>query len=140
MPISPELLEVHEYTGPGYLPLVDYGAWRVALMRYSDELRPERLTFVERHRETDEVFVLLVGRCILFLLDEAGELHPCDLQPKKIYNVKRGVYHTHTLNTDAMVLVVENRDTDDTNSDKIPLTAEQRTVVLQAGAALFPER
>ncbi len=139
MSIPPELLEVHEYTGPGYRPLVDYGAWRVAILRFIDELLPERIALVERHRETDEVFVLLAGRCILFLLADDGTLHPCEMQPGVIYNVKRGVYHTHTLSADAAVLVVENCDTSDVNSDKIPLTDAQRAVVRQAGAALFPE-
>ena len=67
MEIPKTLLEIRSYTGEGYLPLIDFGAWRVAILRYIDELLPERLTHMQRHDETDEVFVLLAGRCILYL-------------------------------------------------------------------------
>ena len=45
------------------------------------------------------------------------------LEPGKIYNVKKGVWHTHTLSQDAKVLVVENRDTTYDNS---PFTSLNR--------------
>jgi len=60
-------LEVTQYTGEGYAPLIDYADWRVAVLRYIDELLPQNLATMQRHDETDEVFVLLAGRCILFL-------------------------------------------------------------------------
>jgi len=41
------------------------------------------------------------------------------MQPNKTYNIKRGVFHTHTLSQDAKVLIVENQDTNDSNSPKI---------------------
>lgn len=130
--ISEKLLEVREHTTPGYCPLVDYEAWRVAILNYSDELRPENLKAMQRHNETDEVFVLLRGRCILFL--GAGEatveaVFAQDMQPHKIYNVKKAVWHTHTLSQDAMVLIVENRDTTFDNSPFCALTtAQQQTI------------
>jgi len=42
-----------------------------------------------------------------------------------IYNVKRGVWHTHVLDKHAMVLIVENRNTSDQNSPVAALTNEQ---------------
>ncbi len=128
MPLA-SLLEVCEYTEPGYRPLVDYGAWRVALLRFIDELLPERLDTMQRHDETDEVFVLLAGRCLLFLGEGDAaltEIYAVDLQPLKAYNVRRGAWHTHTLDANAVVLIVENRDTADANSPRRPLSAAER--------------
>jgi hypothetical protein len=123
------LLEVREHTGPGYQPLVDFSAWRVAILNFADELRAENLTRMQRHNETDEVFVLLKGRCILFV-GEGDEtitgIHASDLEPHKLYNVKRTVWHHHTLSEDAMVLVVENRDTTYDNSPFLALTGVQQ--------------
>ncbi len=48
------------------------------------------------------------------------------LEPGRVYNVKRAVWHTHTLSPDAKVLVVENRDTTFANSPFIPLSTKQR--------------
>ena len=129
MPLPENLLETSDYTGAGYLPLVDFANWRVAMLRYIDELMPDRIDTMQRHDETDEVFVLLAGRCILFLGEGAGTvdaIYAEDMQPLKLYNVKRGAWHTHTLNEDATVLIVENCDTTDQNSPQVTLSAEQK--------------
>jgi hypothetical protein len=137
MSINENLLEVREYTGDGYLPLVDFGAWRVAILRYHTELLPHNIGGMERHDETDEVFVLLAGRCILFLgdgSDQITDIVAADMEPLKLYNVKRGAWHSHTLSHDATVLIVENRDTADHNSTQIALSADQRARLCQLAA------
>ena len=127
--MNPNLLEITDYTGEGYRPLIDYGQWRVAILRYIDELLPENISKMQKHNETDEVFVLLSGRCLLFLGegdDAVGAIHAADMQPLQLYNVKRGAWHTHVLDEAATVLIVENRDTSLANSPEIELTADQR--------------
>ncbi len=130
--ISEKLLEVQEHTGPGYRPLVDFETWRVAVLNFAEELRPENLTRMQRHNETDEVFVLLRGRCLLFVGEgdeRVTKIHAQALEPRKLYNVKRAVWHHHALSEDAMVLVVENRDTTYDNSPFCELSAEQQSVI-----------
>ncbi len=124
MPIPESLLEIREYTGPGYRPLVDFGAWRVAILRYAEDMLPRNIRSMQRHNETDEVFVLLQGRCLLFLGegdDRITRVLAEDMKPLKLYNVRRGAWHHHTLSEDAVVLIVENRDTTTANSDDCPL-------------------
>jgi hypothetical protein len=132
MLISEKLLEIRDYTDEGYRPVVDYEAWRVAVLNFSDDLLPENLTRMQRHNETDEVFVLLRGRCILFLGEgdkEITSIHAEDMSLFKIYNVKKAAWHTHTLSRDAMVLIVENRDTTFDNSPFCNLTGMfQKTI------------
>ena len=144
MAIDESLLEIREYTGVGYRPLVDFGAWRVAVLRYIDELLPHNIRAMQRHDETDEVFVLLQGRCILFLGEggEAGvrKIHAQDLRQQVLYNVKRLAWHTHTLSADAVVLVIENRDTGDANSPVVPLTAAQRAELVKFTHELWSVR
>lgn len=128
MPIDPSLLEVLTHTGPAFRPLVDFGGWRVAVLNYIDHLKAEKLTNMQRHDETDEVFVLLQGRCILFVGDgneDAGTIHAEDMAPLTVYNVKRGTWHNHTLSEEASVLVVENSGTTVDNSPFCELTAGQ---------------
>lgn len=132
MTILESLLEVRDYDGIGYQPIIDYGAWRVAILRYHPELEPDAIHAMQRHDETDEVFVLLHGRFILFIGqggDEIGAIHAVDLQPLKAYNVKKGAWHTHTLSHDATVLIVENRDTGDANSPTLSLSPTQRATI-----------
>ena len=135
-----QLLEVKSYDGEGYLPLIDYGAWRVAVLRYIDELEADRLDKMQRHNETDEVFVLLAGKFMLFLGegDETiGAIHGVDLEPLKLYNVKRGTWHTHTLDRDATVLIVENRDTVSANSPEKMLSVDQQRQIVKLTEELW---
>lgn len=132
--IDPLLLDIIEYTGEGYLPLIAYGAWRVAILNTIDELLPENIGKLQRHDNTDEIFVLLKGRCILFVgtgADRVEEILAEDMQPLKLYNMKRGTWHTHTLDQEAMVLIIENDDTGPANSPEIELSAEQRAQLAQ---------
>ena len=128
MTIPTTLLEIHQYSEEGYKPLIDYGAWRVAILRYIDELLPENISKMQRHNETDEVFVLLKGRCILFIGEgdeRIAQIYAEDMKPLKLYNVKRSCWHTHTLSEGTTVLIIENRDTSSNNSPEIDLTPLQ---------------
>ena len=136
------LLTEHVYDEPGYRPLVDFGAWRVAVLNAIDELAPARLTDMQRHDETDEVFVLLSGRCILFLGEgdaSVTAIHAVDMVPGRVYNVRRGAWHTHTLDAAGSVLVVENRDTTYENSPRVPLAPAQTANIVAETARLWPD-
>ena len=122
------LIEVTEYHAAGYRPLVAYDTWRVAVLNYIDELLPENLKDMQRHDLTDEVFVLLKGHCILFLgegRESVERIHAVDLQPGKVYNVRKSCWHTHTLSLGSEVLIVENDNTAEKNSPSTALTPAQ---------------
>ena len=128
MTIPETLLEIHQFVEEGYQPLIDYGEWRVAFLRYIDELLPENISKMQRHDETDEVFVLLEGRCILYIGEgdeQITQIHALDMESLKLYNIKQSCWHTHTLSEGSTVLIVENRDTADHNSPEIDLNPEQ---------------
>lgn len=121
-------IEIKQYNEPGYAPVIDFGAWRVAVLNDIDELKVHNLKTMQKHLETDEVFVLLKGSCTLFTAGngkEAGTIQSTNLEPCKCYNVKAGVWHTHTLTENSSVLIVENLDTNEENSPVVKLTDEQ---------------
>lgn len=140
--IDERLLEIRSHDGAGYQPLIDYDKWRVAILGYCDELLPERIFTMQRHNETDEVFVLLGGRCILFIgegKEAIASITAVDMVPRKIYNVKRGVWHSHTLNKEASVLIVENSSTTVQNSPKMLLNDDQRRRIANITHELWQE-
>jgi len=131
--ISEKLLEVRDHTKEGYFPVVDYETWRVAILNFSNDLLPVNIKAMQRHNETDEVFVLLSGRCILFIGDgdnQVTDIFAENMQPFKIYNVKKSVWHSHTLSRDAKLLIVENRNTTFDNSPFCSLTDMQRNSIV----------
>ncbi len=139
MPNGP--IQIKEFQEAGYSPVVDYEAWRVAILNYIDELLPENIDYVQQHSETDEVFVLLSGQCLLFTANVAGEvttnIQACSMEPGKIYNVPRGIYHTHTLTPGTKVLIVENADTTNSNSPRAMLSQENREKIMSLSKQLL---
>jgi len=132
--ISDKLLEVLDYAEEGYSPVVDYSEWRVAVLNFSNDLLPGNITAMQRHNETDEVFVLLRGHCILFIGEgdeKVADIFAENMQPFKIYNVKKLVWHTHTLSRDAKMLIVENRNTTLDNSPFSSLTVSQKAKIAE---------
>ena len=112
-------LEIFDHTEAGYARKAEYDAWVVALCNPAERFTEAGRTYIERHMETDEVFVLLEGSAYLTI---GLEMTRVDLEPNKIYNVKKGVWHSHIMSPDAKVLIVENSNTSAANSEKLPLS------------------
>ena len=134
-----KLLEVSTFTGDGYKPLIDFNCWRVALLRYCADMDPDMMASLERHMQTDEVFVLLEGKAALFLAggDGSEELSVEMMQSGLLYNVKQAAWHTAVLSRDATILLVENQDTCRDNSEYYPITPAQRAVIVQTSREVF---
>ena len=123
-----EGIEIIDFQPEGYKPLVDYESWRVAVLKFCDDLLIENVKTMQKHLYTDEVFVLVQGHCTLFLAgegDKPGKITAVHMEPHKIYNIKKGTWHNHIMDTDGEVVIVENRDTCDDNSPILPLDSEQ---------------
>lgn len=128
------LLGIEEYRGEGYRPLIDFGAWRVAILNWEPGLRPEEIDCMERHTQTDEVFILLKGWATLIIggnQETVDDIQAEVMASGKLYNVKQSTWHTALLSRDASLLIVENRDTGKDNSEFFQLTPEQKWVILK---------
>jgi len=135
------ILEIKEFKGIGYLPMIDFGTWRVAFLRYIDELIPHNINRVERHRETDEVFVLLEGQAVLFMGtgdEQVEKLEPLVMEPCKLYNMKQNAWHCCVLSHDATILLVENRNTGLANTDYCALEDDQKELVVRSALQSQP--
>jgi len=114
-----DLIEVKAFEGQGFQPLVSFGSWRVAALRYMDEIAPDRIDSMERHTETDEVFVLVAGKGMLILGGNETLVtisRTIEMKIGDVYNVKKNTWHTIVLSQNAKVILVENEDTGKDNS------------------------
>jgi mannose-6-phosphate isomerase-like protein (cupin superfamily) len=92
----------------------------VAVLNYADGMHPDNNKTMERHTETDEVFVLTRGRGILLIGGNAPQLDGVSSQEMEtgvVYNVRRNTWHTILLSRDGSVLIVEQGDTGEGNSE-----------------------
>lgn len=129
-----ELISTLSSDDVGYRVLMDFEAWRIGYMRHGKEYEAENIRSFQRHENCDEVFVLLRGHCCLLAgdgTDTVGTIYAKEMEPLRIYNIHRGVWHSHLVDEDSDVLVVENSDVTLDNSPMIPLTLEQRMQIIQ---------
>ena len=129
-----EQIETLRYDEKGYKSLVFFENWRVAFMNDGPKTTLEGLSYFQKHDETDEVFVLLEGRCVLLMAgfgENPGEILAVDMEPGSMYNVKKGAWHTHYFAPNTKVVIVENADTVPENSPISNITDGQRKIIAE---------
>ena len=104
-------METHIHKGEGFQVLKQFEGWKIGYLRYTD--RFSKYDQLERHLETDEVFVLLEGEATLYTEEET-----CVMEKNVLYNIPKGVWHHIVVSEDATVLVVENSNTTKDNTEK----------------------
>ncbi len=119
-------IDASVWEGEGYRPLVSFDGWVVALMNWEARFDPSNAGVVERHNQTDEVFVLQRGRGFLFV-DTGSGLQTVDMVPGVLYNVTQGTWHNVLGTRDAQWLIVESSGTDTGNSEYRKLTPAERS-------------
>lgn len=119
------LLQVRGYDGQGFQPLCSFNTWQVAALNYLDGIHPENNKQMERHTQTDEVFILVKGRGILVIGGSehvVQSVHPQEMEIGKVYNVRQNTWHTILMSPDASVVLVEENNTMKSNSEYLTLS------------------
>ena len=111
--VARQMMDVHKFDGGGFSRLVQFEGWTVAFLRYNE--RFSAFTTLERHTETDEVFVLLEGEAELFI----GKEERVKMEKNTVYNIHKNVWHHIVVSKDATVLVVENSNTTAENTERV---------------------
>ena len=104
-------MEAFIHKGEGFQVLKEFEGWKIGYLRYND--RFSKFDQLERHLETDEVFVLLEGEATLYTEDEERFM-----EKSVLYNIPKGVWHHIVVSEDATVMVVENSNTTKENTEK----------------------
>ncbi len=127
-------LQIHSYEGQGFQPQVTFNSWQVAILNYLDKIHPEHNNSMERHKKTDEVFVLMKGRGILIIGGNGKTVegvYPQVMEIGKVYNVRVNTWHTILLSKDASVLLMEESNTVEENSEYTTLPEEFHSQIME---------
>lgn len=123
-------VNISQHDGSGLKMMVESDGWFVGIKNWKPENDLHHLDCLERHLLTDEVFILLSGRCTLIIAqkDEHANLafHAVPLEPYKVYCVAKGVWHNTITWPGVKMALIENRDTGAENSEFMPLNDHMR--------------
>ncbi len=123
--IPEHLVKIGESFEQTYKPVLDFGGWKVAMLRFFDAVEPNSFYRVERHLNTNEVFILTAGRADLIVC--GGDERPEDTYvfPMKLnvaYDIQQSVWHHVVMSEDAHIILVERSETGLETSDYFKLT------------------
>ena len=103
-------IESFAWVDPGYQPLLFSDGWQVAILNWEPAMEPGNIAEIERHINTDEVFILGQGRAALYTEIE-NEIQLVDMEAGILYNVPKGRWHNLVMSREALLWIVENIDT-----------------------------
>ncbi len=118
--IDEDLLAIGEWSGEGFRQIMEIEYFRVAVLRYFEGVSSKKISRIERHHETDEIFILTEGSAGMVLFhgnDLSGEPLVFQLKKNRAYNVKKAVWHQVFLSSDANIFIFERTDTNRENSE-----------------------
>jgi hypothetical protein len=113
--IMHSLIETYSHNGDGYNPFFIREGWQVAQLNYLEEQDPEKITKIDKHLLTDEVFILLKGNAVLIAaaIEENDSLtFECiKMIPGITYNIPVKTWHNIAMDRDASIIIVEKNNT-----------------------------
>ncbi|MBE7041706.1 MAG: hypothetical protein E7400_07055 [Ruminococcaceae bacterium] len=108
---------ITESNAPGFVDVDGFRSWRIAIINGCEALYEENRHEMQRHLETDEVFVPIMGESVLLIGEERKRY---ELEIGKVYNVKLGTWHVVCMKDGAKLLCIEQAGTGMENSEVVP--------------------
>jgi len=122
-------VESCSHGGEGLARVYENEKWMVGIKNWKPANDKSNVDCLERHNGTDELFVLLSGRCTLIFANEVeGKLviEAARMEPHKVYKVPRSLWHNTVTSRDVKLVLVEDAATSAENSDVLALDDAQR--------------
>ena len=118
----------YSFEGEGLTRVFENEKWMVGIKNWKPMNDISNINSLERHNETDELFILLQGRCTLLYANETAEgldIRAVEMEPLKVYNIPRTLWHNTVTRRDTKLALIEDSSTGSANSDNLDLTEAQ---------------
>ena len=125
-------IQEYTYEGKGLTRVFENEKWMVGIKNWKPENDITGLTCLERHNITDELFILLAGRCTLLYANETENglvIDKVEMEPMKVYNIPTGLWHNTVTQPGVKLILVEDSACSGANSDVLDLTPAQLETV-----------
>ncbi|MDP3179558.1 MAG: hypothetical protein Q8M76_16730 [Spirochaetaceae bacterium] len=128
--------KAHE--GEGLARVYENSAWMVGIKNYKAANDSRSFSEIERHNETDELFLLLSGSCVLLSARETGGSLVFEAEtmlPGKLYAIPAKLWHTTITEPGSKLALIEDPRTGGANSDVLVLKPSELAAARSAIAA-----
>lgn len=118
----------YSFDGEGMQRVFENEKWTVGIKNWKPANDIKGINCLERHNKTDELFVLLEGKCTLIFANEVeGKLcfYKVKMERDKVYNIPATLWHNTVTEEDTKMILIEDSNTSMDNSDILNLTKEQ---------------
>lgn len=119
---------IHEFQEQGMNRVYENPSWMVGIKNWKPMNDISGIDRLERHNETDELFILLNGQCTLLFANEQSKglkIEYVPMEAGKVYQIPAGLWHNTVTQKDTKLALIENSSTCAANSDELLLTQEQ---------------
>lgn len=121
-------IAVYEFAGEGMQRVFENEKWTVGIKNWKPANDVTGIDCLERHNNTDELFVLVEGTCTLIYANESKEgleFGVVNMQPDKVYNIPATLWHNTITQKDTKMILIEDSNTSMNNSDILELDEGQ---------------
>lgn len=121
-------IETYFHKGEGYNPFLIREGWQVAQLNHVATHGLNDIVDVERHANTDEVFILFKGKAVLISASfDTAELKFEYLAMKQgvTYNVPAGLWHNIAMSRDCQIMIIEKDNTHNNDVEHKTLSQKQ---------------
>ncbi len=125
-------IENYSYSEEGMKRVFENEKWTVGIKNWKPANDITGIDCLERHNQTDELFVLVSGSCTLIFANEAEKGYKFEsvkMEQNKVYNIPATLWHNTITCKDTKMILIEDSNTSMSNSDILSLNAEQIAVV-----------
>jgi mannose-6-phosphate isomerase-like protein (cupin superfamily) len=123
----------YEFENEGMSRVYENEKWMVGVKNWKPANDITGIDCLERHNQTDELFVLLSGECVLLFANETEsglKFETINMEPNKVYNIPQSLWHNTITMKDTKLVIIEDSSTSMKNSELLPLT-EQHILEIQ---------
>ncbi|MDX9826676.1 MAG: cupin [Spirochaetia bacterium] len=125
-------IKSYEFSGEGMTRVYENAKWMVGIKNWKPANDISGIDCLERHNETDELFILLSGNCTLLSGVQTAQglqITTTKMEPMRVYNIPKGLWHNTVTTKDVKLILVEDSATSAANSEILPLKTEHIAVV-----------
>ena len=126
-----EKVDIFQYDGQGMAVSYSQDNWVVGIKNYKPASDPANIQCLERHLQTDELFIPLTPGNVL-IYRQNGSLRFVPMEIGRIYAVGQGTWHNVLMRPTGKLALTERAGTSMDNSETDMLSPAERAEVLAA--------